>query len=364
MRILNRYIIGSFYMSFLLTLLVVTFVMCIGVVFKVTDLIVRGVPWRPIVRIFLYGLPEAMSLSIPVSLLTGCLLSFGRLSADSEITAMKASGVSMKQIITMPCWFALVLSIFCVYLNNELVPRGHFGRRDTMARLGVEAPLQLLEVGRYMRDFPGWTVYIGRRHERELSNVRILDLRKPDFRREIRATRGVVREATGSDIIIDLFDVRVNPLSEDNPMPAWIAKYPVRIENALRSRSYQPKPEDYPLVRLVQGLLHAERDLTELRGDDIRQHRTILAVELNKRLTLAAACVAFAVLGIPLGIRSHRRESSIGIAISLVLVFGFYVFVLIAEALQKKPHLSPHLIMWLPVLVALFIGFRLIRNSE
>ncbi|NIQ74338.1 MAG: LptF/LptG family permease, partial [Gammaproteobacteria bacterium] len=75
--------------------MVVTFVMSIGIVFKVTDLLAQGVAWKPMVRILFFGFPQAFALAIPVSTLTACLLLFGRLSADGEITAMKANGVSV-----------------------------------------------------------------------------------------------------------------------------------------------------------------------------------------------------------------------------------------------------------------------------
>lgn len=364
MRILDRYVLASFCLSFVMTLVVVTFVMSLGIVFKVTDLIVSGVPWRPILLMFLYGMPQALSLAIPISVLTACLLTFGRLSADSEIVAMKASGVSVHQVMVMPLWLAMVLALLCVYVNNELVPRGNYAQRNQKANIGVTTPLQLLEVGRFISDFPGWIVYVGRKEGRTLENVRIYDLTRPGIKREIRATRGEVREESGADIVLDLFDVRVNPISEQSPFSAWAAKYPVRIVDALKKRVYRPKPSDYPLPKLISGMLRPEGDMAQLRGDDLLQHRTILAVELNKRMALASACFAFAVLGIPLGIRSHRRESSLGMLMSLVFVFFFYVFILVAEAFQKRPELFPHLITWVPVILSMAIGAWLTRRVE
>ena len=102
MRIIHKYMTLSFLTTFLMTLFVFTFVMSIGIVFKVTDLLALGVSWKPILRILMSGLPTAMSFSIPISVLTACLLLFGRLSADGEITAMRACGIGLRQVIAGP----------------------------------------------------------------------------------------------------------------------------------------------------------------------------------------------------------------------------------------------------------------------
>ena len=126
MRILRRYLTSGFLVTCGMALLVITFVMCVGLLIKVTDLIARGVSWAPVLRILLFGLPQTLTYSIPISVLVGCLLVFGRLSADGEITAMKASGVSLWDVIRTPCVIAAWLSLLCAFLNNEVeIGRAH-----------------------------------------------------------------------------------------------------------------------------------------------------------------------------------------------------------------------------------------------
>ena len=92
--------------------------------------------------------------------------------------------------------------------------------------------------------------------------------------------------------------------------------------------------------------------------------RMIMAVELNKRLVLAVSCMAFVLLGVPLGIRAHRKESSIGVALSLLVMFCFYLFVIIAETLVERPECRPDLIVWLPFLVCAVLGFLLLDRMN
>ena len=86
-------------------------------------------------------------------------------------------------------------------------------------------------------------------------------------------------------------------------------------------------------------------------------------VEASTRLGLSFSCFAFVLLGAALGIRIHRRESSIGMAVSLILVFIFYFFIILADSLVTHPHLHPHLIVWIPFVLAEIIGFTLLRRA-
>ena len=364
MRILNRYLRNSFTVTFLMSLMVITFVMCITIVFKVTDLIAQGVSWRPVVHILIYGFPQALTYSIPVSVLTGCLLVFGRMSSDGEITAMKASGVSMWAIVRPPCVVALLLSLFCIFNNNELVPMGHLAGRVEIAQLGLEAPLELLEEGRFIQDFPGMTLYIGEKRGAKLHNVRIYDMRKEGIRREVRAASGTVREERGGTIALDLYEVRIDPFSDDRPGAAYCDSWTVTVPRRGRDGKYTPDKDDKTFLPLIRDIGKAATDFPQFNAEDLARYKSSLKVEVHKRLSLGAACFAFAMLGIPLGIKAHRKESSVGIAISLLVVFCYYAFLLAANSLEKRPEFQPHLLAWTPILLAMAIGGWLVKRHN
>ena len=106
--------------TFVVTLGVITFVMSLAIAFKVTDLLARGVSGKLLLELLIHGIPPAMAFSIPMSVLTTCLLVFGRLSADGEITAMKASGVSTWQIISPLLHVSIFLTLICLYIKLVL----------------------------------------------------------------------------------------------------------------------------------------------------------------------------------------------------------------------------------------------------
>lgn len=365
MQTLNKHLARGFLLSFSVTLVVVTFVMCIGIVFKITELLARGLSWQPVLRIVLYGMPQALTYSIPVSILTASLLVFGRLSADGEITAMKATGISMWRIVATPLLIALWCTVFCVYLNNEIVPSGHYARRLATSRMGMETPLELLDEGRFIQEFPGLTMYIGRKRGNLLGDIRIYDLRTPGIRREVRATSGIVKQSGDpQDMAIDLFDVRIDPFADDRPGALYAEKWSVSIPRPSSGRIYRPKKDDKSFFALMWDLRHLDTEYPELDDEDRARQRTSLLVEVNRRYVLALACLAFAMLGIPLGVKAHRKESSVGVGISLALVFNFYLFIIIAESLEKHPGFHPHLIVWIPIVLAMGLGAWLIERNN
>jgi lipopolysaccharide export system permease protein len=362
---LNKYLAGSFLLTFVLSLLVVTFIMLLGIVFKVTELIAHGMDAKLVLRILSYGLPEALSYTIPISILSSGLLVFGRLSADGEITAMKACGISLWRIILVPVLFSVGCTFLCLYINGQLAPKGHMHRRTLLREIGIESPLALLEEGRFINDFQGLTLYIGKRKGDQVRDVRIYDLRTPGVKREIRAASGTMREdKENQSIKLVLYEVRVDPWLDDRPGALYIGQWDYDIPVGGRKRPYQPRKDDKTWLELMGEIRDTHAAYPRLSPEDLERQRTSLRVELHKRLSLSFSCFAFAMLGIPLGIKAHRKESSVGLGLSLLLVFNFYLFILIAEGVEKRPELSPHLINWLPVMISLLVGTMLVNRHD
>ncbi len=364
MRTLNSYIRKSFLVTFLATVLVFTFVLSIGGLFKLTDLVSKGIPWRPILTMFASGMPSALAFSIPISALTATLLVFGRLSADSEITAMKACGISLWMVMRWMLPIAFLLAAVCLYVNSELVPSSHYARRTALASVSSQNPIDLLEEGRPIREFNGLTLYVERKRGQQLEGVRIYDLRTEGQKREIKAKRGTVSVETNSnDILLALEEVTIDPFSFERPVAAYIGKWTERIQNSSRKRTYRKKVKDMSLAELLHGIqtlaVGAQED-----EEAAAKSRMVMSVEMHKRFSLSCSCIAFVFLGVPLGIRSHRKESSIGVALSLLLVFSFYLFVIVAEQLAKHPAMHPDMLTWMPVWLSLLIGSILVQRMS
>ncbi|MFH0953107.1 MAG: LptF/LptG family permease [Verrucomicrobiota bacterium] len=373
MRVINKYIAHDFLATMVPAVLVFTFVMCVGAVFKAIDLLARGVSGGLILQVFAYNIPFILTFSIPMSVLTAVLLQFSRMSLDGEITAMKASGLSIWQIISPVIMISIVLSMVCVYLNDSLAPRSHWAQRRVLVKIGVEEPINLLEEGRFVRDFPGLQVYVAKKDRQQVTDVVVYELGEEGVVRNVRAKTGTIRnDPKARALVIDLYDVRIDQPDPERPMDPTRTRYvnakhyPVKLsyEELLDKGKVSQKTADMTYLELIRAIRDIRGAFPHLQYDDLRRQRMSMVVESNKRLALSLSCFAFALLGVPLGMRSRRRESSVGVGISLLLVFFFYFFIILANSLVDRPQWRPDIIVWIPVLLAEFAGFYLIYRAN
>ena len=372
MRTINRYIGSDFLASFIMTLLVFTFVMCLSAVVKAIDLLARGMSGVFILRVFMYNIPFLLTFSIPISVLTTVLLLFGRLSFDGELTAMRACGLTLWQILAPIILASIGLTFLCLYLNSSVAPRSHLARRQLLFSLGMEQPINLLEEGRFVRDFPGLMVYVGKKSKRQIEDVVVYELGDEGIERNIRARRGEIRAGETKDvIIIDLYDVRIDqPRTRggDPTRSQYInaQHYPVRLDMSeiAGNRVLHKKTSDMTYLELLNAIRHVRVLYRHLTPEELVKQQMSMVVEASKRLALSLSCFAFVLLGAPLGMISKRKESSSGIGISLLLVFCFYFFIILANSLVGHPEWRPDLIVWLPVIGAQVAGFWMVHRAN
>lgn len=376
MRIIHRYLTNDYLITFLITVSLFTFVMTAGALVKAIDLLARGISGAVILKFFLLNVPYMLMFSIPMSALTAVLLLFGRLSIDGEITAMRACGLSMWQIISPVIMLSIAWTGLCVYINSVVAPESHFARRQALVDVGVTQPINLLEPGRFVRLARGTDeimVYVGRRSKDKVNDVVVYELNEGGVKMSLRAESGVLRPG-GEDepyvMYVDLFNVRIDRPDSNNPLDptetryGTAGKYPVKMDfsKLLKRKNIRKKTSDMTFMELTRNIRQVRDLFPDLPEEDLIKERMKMVVEANMRLSLSISCFAFTLLGIPLGMKSRRRESSRGIGLSLLIVFLFYFFIIIAESLAGRPELRPDLIIWIPVILAELLGFWLIQR--
>lgn len=373
MRVLHRYIAHDYLVIFAITLAVITFVMCLGAAMKAIDYFARGVSGWVILKLFGYNIPYILTFGIPLSALAASLLLFGRLSYDGEITAMKACGISLWQVIAPVILLSFAFVGICLYLHGSIAPRSHFAQRQLLANAGMEEPVNLLEEGRFVKDFPGFMVYVAKKDKRRVQNVVIYEMGERGVVRNIRAEWGEIRtDMTNRLLLIDLYNVQLMQPDENQPLDPSKARYlaatnyPVRLDinELLEKRNVRKKAVNMTYAELFEALRNVRATFPDLSPDDLQRQRMKLILEINQRVALSLSCFAFVLLGVPLGLKSHRKESSVGIGISLLLAFAFYFFVILADSLVDRPQYRPDLIQWIPIIVAELIGLALIRRTN
>jgi lipopolysaccharide export system permease protein len=372
-RVINRYLLRDFIKNFLLALFVLTFVMYIGAVIQAIDYMSRGISGLLIMKIFALNIPFTLSFVIPMSVLTTVLLHFGRLSADGEVTALKSCGVSLWQMAAPFLLCAVVLSGICLIINAEVSPRSHFARRQMLRALGEEDPLALLDEGRFVSDFPGLKIYVGKKSRSQLENIILYQFDEKGARAEVRAKTGQVAfDAEARVMNINLEQVRLTEYDKENPADLAKARtlsaesYPVVLDlrQMLKKGQINKKPSDMTFAELMEAIRNVRQAFPEIQEEHVPRMRAKMAVDANQRLALALSCFSFTLLAIPLGIRAHRKESSIGIGMALVLLFLFYLFIILSDAMVDRPEWRPDMIPWIPVLASQIIGFSLLQKNR
>jgi lipopolysaccharide export system permease protein len=371
-RILNRYITQDFLVAFGMTLIVFTMVMCLGVVIKAIDYAARGLSAPLILKVFAFNIPYMLTFTNPMSTLTAALLLFGRMSFDGEISAMKASGLSLWQVVSPVIVLAVVFSGLCAVISMSVAPRLRYSVRAMLQSVGLQEPIKLIEAGRFIRDFPGLSIYVGNRSGSEVEDVVVYQLDANGPVQNIRAKRGHVRTDEKERVMwIDLYDVRMDLRERDRKTGAVKSQYlnaqhhPVKLDfSNLQRQSARKKPGDLTWMELAEVIRNIRQFYPELEYQDLLKQRMRLIVEASARMATSMSCFAFALIGVPLGLKSRRRESTVGILVSLVVVFLFYCIILAAKTLSKYPGTHADLVVWIPVIAMEIGGFLLVRRSN
>ncbi len=372
---LNRYLVKDFLTAFAVAMLLITFAFTIGAIYKVIDIMAKGLPIGIVGRFFLYNIPYSLAYSIPISALFSTLLVFGRLSSDSEISAMKSSGLSMWQIASPIVLISLGMVCICLYNNCVVYPSTTYANRQLIKGMGVEDPIKLLEEGRFIRDFPGYMIYVGKKNKNRVRDLVVYEVDKETGKvtASVRAGSGIMTaNKEKAELKIDLFDVRIEvpdpDASNDSTKTRYVTarNYPILLDfnELVGNKNVYKKRKNMTIFELAYRIRNSETENAQLDEEHRRVDRSRNLVEANQRIALALSPFMFVLIAIPLGITSHRKESSIGMVMSLGIMFIYYIFMILSDTFDKSPQLYPWLIPWIPIVFGQIGGFFLLRRAN
>jgi len=384
LKTLHKYLTGQVLASLLLTVTVFTFVLLLGNVLKqILTLLVNGhTNIGVILEAVAFLIPFVWVYALPMGFLTATLLVFGRFSADQELTAARASGISLLSLITP----VLLLSLLCcgisACINMQLGPLGRVAYKNLIFQLRAEVLNAQLPEDRFVSDFPGYVFYVKKNHDGHLEDVMIFKIEgETNVSTTVRAPRGeLTMDATNKQLIMNLFDARSVTLTGPRPVISSLPTMTLNFDlNASTNRIYKPQISDMTFSQLRKELRNVEQRLAlppdTMTSDDLRallvearkQRQDLtepIRVEMHRQVAFSFACFGFTLVGIPLGIRMHRRETNIGVAVALGLVLVYYTFIIVAESLSARTEFAPHLIVWLPNFIFQAVGAVLLSRAN
>lgn len=370
MKTLDRYVFGSFFSSFVLAFLVLSFVLTIGLMVQIVGYILDGVPMSLVGEFAAVCFPETLQWTMPLAILVSSVLVFSRMSADSEIAAMRACGVNVLSVIKYPIVFGLCCAMMGVWINNEIVPRGHEVRRTLKKKVSITTGLEVLEPGRIIDDFPKVKIYFGAKEGNWLYDLIVVDYSNKDVERMITASKALVT-SEGRDVSLDLYNMTVDPVDAEHPTMARANRFQYFIKDALKEKKYTKKLKDLRTVELLASLKKMQEEVASVKRHKheegkremlkaLRKEYSKTGTEFSKRIVFALASFCFVLVGIPLGIKAQRKESSVGMAISLGIALGYYLLSMLMMSLQSTYKVHPEIVIFLPVVLCMVIASYLI----
>ncbi len=387
MKTLHAYLVRQILASLSITVMVFTFVLLLGNALKeILPLLVnRQMTFAVVAQAAALLVPFAWVFALPMGMLTATLLVFGRFSADQELTAVRASGVSLVSLITPILLLSLALCGLSALVNMEIGPRCRVAYTNILFNLRLELSGAQLPEGRYIKDFPGYMFYVGKNRGGDLQDVMVWVFKNQTNNvLFVRAAHGKLEmDPSSKQITLHLFDGVSREVNEDKTVLIAFKEVPFPLDvGQTRTPKFQPKISDMTsgqlwdelhdveerLARQVSGrnltkeqLEARKRELEkELGGDPT----TPIRFQIHQQIAFSFACFGFTLVGIPLGIRMHRRETNIGIAVALVLVALYYSFIVLGQSLDTRAEYAPHLIVWLPNFVFQAVGAVLLWRAN
>lgn len=363
MKILRNYILSEFLKAFILSLGVFTFVMLTGNIIKVMDMIInKGVQIFYVLKLLFFLVPYLLSYTIPMAALCATLLVFGKLSSDNELTAMKASGVSLYRIVSPVLIVGLILSIYSLYLNDRLVPKAHLETRKTMRDIGLRSPSAYMEAGTFIRGFEDYIIFIYEINGNKLKNIRIYQPQKDKPTRTIVAQDGEFIPIPEKRIVkLKLIDG-----TTEEPIPTDPTNfYKLNFKTYYMTLNLEePEKTSENIKKKAKDMTFRElkNEMKEIIAAGISDISPLLT-RIHKKVALSFASIAFMLIGLPLAIRTHRSEKSIGFGISLAVLIIYWLLLATGNVCALRKVLPPWLSMWLGNIIFIVIGTLLLYKT-
>ena len=373
LKTLHKYLARQVLASLSLTVVVFTFVLLVGNLLKeILSLIVGGhARIGLLLEAIALLLPFLWVFALPMGLLTATLLVFGRFSADQELTAARASGVSLLSLITPILLLSLACCGLSAWINLDLGPRSRAAYLDLIYRARYEVANVQLPEDTLIHTFPGYLCYVAKNRDWYLQDIQITKFQTDtNDTTYISAGSGLLlMDRTNSQLTLLLTNV-VSLTTGSHPRKTEARSSIFTFDSQQgTNRIYHPKISDMTYGQLCAEI-RTDQKLAGLGLDDTNRppelSKTLLRaqVEMNRQFAFSFASFGFCLVGIPLGIRVHRRETNIGIAVALGLAIVYYSFILLGESLATRPEFHPALILWIPNFIFQAVGGVLLWRAN
>ena len=361
LRILDIYILREVFYALVFAICAFTAVFIgSGTLFRIARYITEyGASLSSVIKIFVYGLPGIIMWTFPMSTLLATLLTFGRLSSSSEITAMKSCGIGFGRIAAPAIFLGLIVSICSILFNEHVVPWSKTAYNNVVY-YEIEGNTELksqdhIIVKEILGDKIQRLVYA---REYRASDETLQGVTMQEFNENGKVSHVENAEfAEWRDGMWIMHDGIIYDFSENE-----------------RTRSMRFNRQILPVKANPRQIVREQKTPEELTMKELRAQIEImkmqyistneLETELYQRFTIPMASLIFALIGVPLGLQPTRNSSSMGFAFSVIIIFIYYAVMTLANALGVGGILDPMFAVWIPNVIGFIVGMVLIHRAS
>lgn len=364
LRLMDRYIGKQIIAATIFGVIVLSVLLVMGNLFKeLRPLMVEEQASPALIGQFVLSvLPFSLIYTIPWGFLVAVLLVFGRLSAENELVSMRMSGVGLLRIAAPVFVIGAMLSAFCLWLNTSMAPKAKDTIKFVLYEAVKENPNALLDPGVVQTRFKGQKVFVESRKDDTLYGLHLYQL-DGDEDTGFPSVSVYAREAK----------LKINQESKQLRLHLTDAFMEARNKEGSHELAFigeqEPLLFDFSVERKkkrkASTMTNAEIHETLTSGEEIqpRLHYR-LSNEIQRRYSFSLACISLCLVGVPLGINARRRETSTGLAISILVALGYFLFFAIAQQHEKSSGYTATILYWTPNVLCLILGIFLFFKAR
>ncbi len=359
MRILPRYILNEILSHAVIGTALFTFVVFMRDVGRIMELVVRqSAPALSVAEIFLFTIPTALTITIPIGVLVGILLGLSRLAADTEITAMRASGIGTGAFVRIVAVFAIAGFLAAAVDSLYVAPRASAALAALQEKLKASQASYEIQPRVFYEDFKNYVLYVedvsAGKGAAVWKGIFLADVSTPGAPKITLARQGVVAEQTPGELRVHLENGSTHEVQARAPAQYAISSFaesdiPIQLPSAAKPTRETVATAELPTSELWARGHSAAPDAARW-----------FLIEFHRRWALAAACLVLALVGIPLGLSAKKGGKSAGFVLTIVLVFLYYFISLTGVALARQGRVPPWLGVWMADALFLFGGVALL----
>ncbi len=374
--LLDRYIVKEMLAPTGLGLLLFTFILLLQqITLLMGILIARSADPGTILRVFLYLLPSIFAVTIPMAFLLGVLLAFGRLASDSEIVALRASGVSPIRLLRPVLILSLLAGATTLWTMAVALPAANQAHRQEMFALVVNKARSAVKPRVFNDDdlVPGMVLYVSdiAADSGEWRDVFIHDVRDPKHPKVVLARRGQLRvDESRKTVSMHLEDGAIHTVRPDDAAVDTFQKFresdlPLPTETFFPPTPLSKGDREMSLAELRQRIRELAPEDAALRAKGKPAIATApFKVEWHKKFAIPVACLVFGLLGLGLSLGSKKEARSAAFALSIGVIFVYYVLLRMGEQAGDTGVVPPWLAMWAANLVLGAVAVLLLLRNH